>query len=124
MKIIKLIFKNQPLSKDNTRARTKSGHYFLPMKYRVWEQEKQFQFITQRSKIKCELPIAHEIEITMRFYYKDRRFGDLPNAEKSFCDSLNGLLWIDDKIISVIHKYRLIDRDNPRIELEVEGVRI
>ena len=117
--VINLVFDGQPVSKDNTRARAKNGHYFLPMKYRVWEDEKKLQFLAQKNKIKSPLPLDGELEITLEFYYKDRRFGDLGNAEKSICDALNKLLYHDDKQINVIHKYRYIDRENPRIEIEV-----
>lgn len=120
MERISLNFPGQPISKDNTRARARNGHYYLPMKYRVFEREKQFQFMAQKHKIKAPLPLDGELEIIMRFYYKDKRFGDLGNAEKSICDALNKYLYADDKQIVAIHKYRYIDRENPRIEMNVE----
>jgi Holliday junction resolvase RusA-like endonuclease len=115
----KLVFPGQPISKDNTRARAKNGHYYLPLKYRLFEQEKQFQFMAQKHKFNCELPLSGEIELIMRFYYKDKRFGDLGNAEKSILDALNKMLYHDDKQIAIIHKHRFLDRQNPRIEIDV-----
>ena len=113
----KVIFEGQPLSKDNIRMRNKKGQYYLPKKYKKWEKEKQLQFCLQKEY--WGFPLKKPLEVFFDFYYKDRRYGDLGNAEKSICDAMNKVFWMDDKQIEIIHKRRFLDKDNPRIVLTV-----
>lgn len=45
------------------------------------------------------------VRVTLR-WYRSRRAGDLDNRAKVALDSLNGVLWLDDKQVIELHLYR------------------
>lgn len=51
--------------------------------------------------------------------YRARRAGDLDGFLKCLLDSLQGVVYANDKQIVEIHARRFDDRDNPRVELTV-----
>jgi len=51
--------------------------------------------------------------------YRPQKSGDLDNRIKVAIDSLQGVLFEDDKQIVEIHAYRRDDKNNPRVEVEI-----
>jgi len=58
------------------------------------------------------------IRLTLRWYRAAKR-GDLTNRIKVVEDSLQGILYRNDKQIIELHAYRYEDPSNPRLEVEV-----
>ena len=56
--------------------------------------------------------------------YRARKAGDLGNRLKIAEDSLKGICFYDDEQIAEIHLYRKLDRENPRIEIEIKQIPI
>lgn len=50
-------------------------------------------------------------------YRADRRRSDLHNMHKIIADSLEGLLYIDDRYVLIRDMYYGYDADNPRVEI-------
>jgi Holliday junction resolvase RusA-like endonuclease len=116
--MIKLTFLGRPISKDNCKIRNKRGYYFLPAKYKQYEEDIQKQFNKQR-------PVGFQMyqnAVSMRVwvYFEDNRCLDLQNAPKSIFDALNGLLYKDDKQVSELHIFKCFDKEQPRIVIEAE----
>ncbi|RYY96954.1 MAG: RusA family crossover junction endodeoxyribonuclease [Chitinophagaceae bacterium] len=61
-------------------------------------------------------PLAGPVRLTLTVY-RPRRIGDLDNTLKVLGDALNGLAWLDDEQVVVIHAERADDADSPRVEL-------
>jgi crossover junction endodeoxyribonuclease RusA len=61
-------------------------------------------------------PLEGDLAVDITVYRPAKR-GDLDNLLKITLDSLNKLLWKDDKQITVIHAVRLDDKHHPRIEV-------
>ncbi len=61
----------------------------------------------------------HPVKVTMHWYRSAKR-GDLDNRTKIVADSLNGVLWVDDKQIVEWHLYRHDAPKHGRVELLVE----
>lgn len=80
-------------------------------------QAKAYKAVVKRMGQYCE-PFRGPVRVTARVFFP-RRGADLGNAEKITSDSLQGIAFLDDKQIEEHHWYRGIDRDNPRIELEI-----
>ena len=53
-------------------------------------------------------------EVSMFFFFPDRRNRDLDNCVKSITDALNKVVYDDDRQIDEIHAVRDVDRHNPR----------
>lgn len=64
-------------------------------------------------------PLSGDLRVTLHIY-RPQRSGDLDGAMKCLIDSLKNACWHDDRQIIEIHAYRHDDRDNPRVELEVQ----
>lgn len=65
-------------------------------------------------------PLDGDIVITLKVFRPAKR-GDLDNSFKVPLDVLKGYAYFDDKQIVEIHGYRYDDKDNPRIEVTIEG---
>jgi Holliday junction resolvase RusA-like endonuclease len=37
-------------------------------------------------------------------------------------DGLKGIAWHDDEQVAILHMYRHLDRENPRIEIEIRQI--
>ena len=61
-----------------------------------------------------------DLEVTYWIYMP--RLTDWDNRVKAVQDALKGVAWKDDSQIAVAHVYRLRDRDNPRVEVEIQEV--
>lgn len=53
--------------------------------------------------------------------YREAKRGDLDNKIKVILDSLQGVLYADDKQVVEIHARRFDDKGNPRVEVFLEG---
>lgn len=57
------------------------------------------------------------------YYFKDRRKNDLANREKLLSDALEGILFDNDNQIDLMVLERGgIDKDNPRVEIEIREI--
>lgn len=63
--------------------------------------------------------LAGPVAVTVRVF-RPRRSGDLDNTLKVLLDSLKGVAWNDDSQVVRILASRYDDKENPRVELEVE----
>jgi Holliday junction resolvase RusA-like endonuclease len=67
------------------------------------------------------LPFVGNVSLIVRLF-RPRKAGDIDNRMKALFDSLNGVAWKDDSQVVELHVYRREDKDDPRAELEIEGV--
>lgn len=66
-------------------------------------------------------PLDGDVRVTFTAY-RPKKQGDLDNVIKIIQDSLKGSAWHDDKQVVEIHAYRKDDKDNPRVEIEIQEV--
>ena len=65
------------------------------------------------------------LEVTYTYYFKDKRKNDLANREKLLSDALEGIIFDNDSQIDRMTLVRGgIDKDNPRVEIEVNSIEI
>lgn len=64
-------------------------------------------------------PIEGEILVEIKLYFKRGGKHDIDNYGKILLDSLTGIVWVDDSQIGQMIVTKLIDKDNPRIEIEI-----
>jgi Holliday junction resolvase RusA-like endonuclease len=50
-------------------------------------------------------PLSGPLEVTYKYFFKDKRVRDHLNFNKALNDSLNGIIWEDDKQIKTSHHY-------------------
>lgn len=69
-------------------------------------------------KAQCREIMEGPIGVVLTVYFPNKR-GDLDNRIKPTLDALQGVAIWDDKQIVDIHAKRLIDKDNPRVEITI-----
>jgi len=63
-------------------------------------------------------PVDGEVSLVLHVF-RPKLVGDLSNRLKVLEDSLNGFAWVDDKQVAEIRMVRDLDRERPRVEVEV-----
>jgi len=99
---ISLTFRGKPISKDNEKliskhpsAKTGRHYTYLSTKYKIYEKSLKRQAWQQLPK--DFKPLEKNVWVSLFFYFKNRRHGDILNLPKSICDAMNGILWKDDR---------------------------
>lgn len=119
-------FGNVP-SKKNSRIITKARGRVVSIpskKYREWHKEVSAQLDEAGG-----VPPKYDsrVRITCRFWLDSNRRKDLDNEYASILDWLQDVGILEDdrwQIVSESHLYAMgIDRENPRVEIEIEDVR-
>lgn len=60
-----------------------------------------------------------EIKIYVKLFFQDNRKHDIDGSNKILLDSLNNIVWTDDSQIKKATFEKFIDRENPRVEIEI-----
>ena len=119
---LKLVIPGCIRSKKNSKRIYATGRFkkVLPSKaYLLWEAGARASALEQIGRIS---PITDPIQINAQIYYKGPQ-PDLSGCLESIGDAFEGILWENDKQIESWDGSRLIhDKDNPRVELEVEPI--
>jgi Holliday junction resolvase RusA-like endonuclease len=90
------------------------GRRFLTPDAKATKEAIAWEVATQ---YKQEL-MTMDIKLNIRFYVKNTRI-DIDNYLKGLLDCLTGLIWTDDRFITEIHVYKIIDKNNPRVEIDI-----
>lgn len=107
----------RPFGKQRPRM-TRSGHAYTPKETVEYERQIKLRFKKLFPNFK---PIENAIILEINFYFIQSKSNkdsfhtikpDIDNLIKAICDSLNGLAYVDDRIITGIiahKKYSTID---------------
>jgi len=115
--MIKLTISWKPLSVNMTYRKTNYSYYMTKVGKEYKEECKR-----QASMQYKKLPLSGSLEVCYRYYFWDNRVHDHLNYNKCLNDALTGIIWIDDKQIKTSHHYTLLDKDNPRVEMDIKKI--
>jgi Holliday junction resolvase RusA-like endonuclease len=116
---MRLIFSGAPLSVNQTYKRGKGTSIYLSQKARQYGEDMRKQAKLQwRGK-----PITADVEVSFYYYFADKKIHDHLNYNKCLSDSLNQIVWQDDRQIKISHHYTLFDGENPRVEIEINEIK-
>lgn len=88
------------ISKSNEKLRSRFGKYFKSEKFRDFEAH--VKSITRAKYPDFEL-LTGNLSFTVTIYFKNKKHCDVVNAGKSLTDSLEGILYRNDKQILDFH---------------------
>lgn len=63
-------------------------------------------------------PLKGDITLNVLFYFKDNR-KDIDGCLKALLDSIEGIMYENDRQITELHVFKEIDKDNPRTEVHI-----
>ncbi|QEK11790.1 RusA family crossover junction endodeoxyribonuclease [Crassaminicella thermophila] len=119
--MIKITVPGKPISKSNFKLKNIHGHIWMP------KQGKHSKYIAYENKIAGYInqqyngePLKGSIITIIKLYFQNRRMGDLHNYPKSICDGIekSGIIE-NDKQLKPVLLFDYIDKENPRIEIEL-----
>lgn len=93
--MIYLKIQGKCISKDNEKMFNKQGRPFLSSRFKAFAEIVKWQ-VKQQYK---QEPIIGDIKVEVVFVMKNRVHADLTNLPKGIFDSLNKLVWKDDRQI-------------------------
>ena len=88
------------LSKSNEKQQNQVSKYFLSRKYKEFEAHVRSGAIEKYPGFK---PFSCNISFLVTAYFKNKTHIDIVNAGKSLTDSLEGVLYYNDRQIKDIH---------------------
>lgn len=116
-----IILSGNPISTQTIyKSTTINGYNRTYMTRQGRDRKDQYKW---EAKSQWGRPILEgDVEVCIRLFFKDKRRRDYDNYGKLLNDSLEGVVFIDDKQIqrAVIEKH--LDKENPRIEVSVRGI--
>lgn len=90
------------------------GRVLVSAEGRLFRQRCKLLAIGQKARY-----LTGDVEVRGTVYFKDRR-RDLDNALKALLDALgDGVCYANDRQVARIDIRRAIDKDNPRVEIEI-----
>lgn len=102
------IYKSRTLGKFSTIYMTHGG--------KALKESYQWQAKAQHRGQATDKPL----KVVMRLYFGTKRKADIDNFNKLCFDSLTGIVWVDDSQVGDFHITKGYDKENPRIELEID----
>ena len=103
----------KPQPKERAR-RGKNGQWYTPFSTRIYEAK--VVTMAKRAHVRS---VIGPVEVSLDVYFPDKRRRDLDNVLKAVMDALNGVAYQDDSQIVRLKVVRLVDRDNPRVEVTI-----
>ncbi len=102
---------------------------FTPDRTEAFERE--VAMVAQRAMSRAgRVPLAVPVSMTVTFVLRgdsaqwptDQSDGDLDNLEKAIKDALNGIAYVDDRLVVRVYKEKVCDAE-PRIEISLAAAR-
>lgn len=116
---IKFTVAGNPIPKARARVTLRRGGKataYTPSRTKGWENEvAQAAFLAMAGRRPFDGPVAVELWL----WRGDRRRADGDNMEKAVLDACNGVVWQDDDQVLEMHRYKVFDREDPRIGIRV-----
>jgi len=108
-----------PIPKERPRVTIRPGRkptVYTSNRTRDWEnQVATAAFLAMDGRPPLEGPVA----VVLWLWRGDRRKADADNCEKAVLDACNGVVWVDDDQVIEMHRYKVVDRDNPHVGIRV-----
>lgn len=93
------------------------GRAFTPRRTKNWERAVRYS-----ARRFADEPMTGPLCVTLMFYRQDHRRCDVDNLSKAILDALNGVAYEDDAQIVQLHLWRLVDNENPRVQVRIEEI--
>lgn len=111
---MKILIKTAPISVNGLYQ----GRRFLTKK---GKEAKDGMALEARIQNRGNKVLEGELDVSIEFYFKDRR-RDIDSSLKGLLDCLTGVIWKDDRQIMSLHAKKMVDKENPRIEMVIEKI--
>ena len=111
-----IILKGRPLSTQHLYGITCRGRFPVMYMTKAGKEMKALYQSEARKQYKRKV-MSTNCDMEATFFFKDKRRRDIDNYNKIVLDSLEGIVYEDDKQIQKLTIEKKISADNPRIEI-------
>ena len=108
-----------PPSINHSHITTKSGKRIRSTQTKQYMKEIYYYLYNYRVPIDILIPTKEKIIMDLWFYFPDNRRRDTHNGLKILLDALEGILYKDDKCVLPRIQDFQVDKNNPRVEIEI-----
>jgi len=92
------------------------AHAFTPPQTKAWERVVGW---AARRAMDGREPLRGDLAVVLEFFRQNAIACDLDNLAKAITDALNGICYHDDRQIVEMVLYRMIDAENPRVQIQI-----
>ena len=115
---------DNPIPKARARVVVQGNrtHAYTPRRTKHWEAQVKD---AAQAAMAGRPPLQGLVAMELWIWRGDLRRADADNIEKGLSDACNEIVYLDDDQIVEMHRYKGLDRENPRAEVtvwELEGV--
>ena len=119
---MKIIFKGSPLSTQHIYRSTCRG--FFPTTHMTKEGKDLKEYYQLEAQIQYKgKAILTDCDMEILLYFKDKRRRDVDNYNKLVLDSLEGIIYEDDKQIQKLIVEKKISAEDPRVEIKISKIK-
>jgi Holliday junction resolvase RusA-like endonuclease len=119
-----ITLQGQPQSTNHVwKSTCRGGYAVVYISARGRELKDQYR-LEVRHQWKGKERLQGELRAEMKLYFRDKRARDIDNYCKLVLDSMNEIVYNDDKQIRKLTIEKFLDRDNPRVEVEVSNYEV
>ncbi len=111
---MQIIFKGRPQT-TNTLYRRHGHIIYMTTSGKKMKESYSAQLRDQYKKP----PKKGELDVRLELFFDDKRVRDIDNYNKIVLDSCKGILWDDDSQIMSLLIIKNYDKNDPRIEMEI-----
>ena len=141
--MMEIVIYGEPIPQGRPRF-TKTGHAYDPERSRNYKQLVRFWVTQHLKKIDDWKPFENALCVDLTFYMgipsswskkkriqaiqgqirpTSKRLGDLDNIVKAILDANNGLLWVDDRIITDLSARKRYTGELARVVIKITEVK-
>lgn len=121
--VLRITVPGVPPSVNHQYVRRPTGGLALTREAREYRQTaREYAAVAARQQRWTLVPVGEQVIVRLWYYWPDRRRRDAQNNKLLF-DALEGVIYEDDRDVLPQVMAAEVDRENPRVEIEVERVR-
>jgi len=109
----RFVVHGSPVPKERPRL-GKYGNVYTPKRTKDWEDVVAWTYKESGGPW-----LSGPLSISYKFYLASEKKKDHDNLEKAITDALNGVAYEDDSQIVHWEGWKLYDKENPRVEIEI-----
>jgi len=119
---IKLIIPAIFITVNRQYMTARVGRQKIPIVFLTAEAKAYKEIVAWTAKQKYKgKPTKEKVSVKVYYYFKDKRRRDILNDKLTY-DSLEDIIYFDDKQIDEAHVYRRYDKENPRTEITITSL--
>lgn len=118
---MKLTLKTSP-TPINRRYGVYRGRMILSEEYRNTKEALGYEIKSQVAATGLTEPLKGMLSVTITQYFGNKRKNDIDSGIKILLDSMTGVVYEDDSLVTELHVYKKYEKGNARVDIEITEI--